>query len=118
MYLSQGSTREVHATELHGFLEALPATGLPVVWGGDVNTQIKWMDHDAGWPEPRGPESKGDYMLGYLKSKGLSVTPPSGTNGRLLLADPVMWKLRADRLTWWAVEGAGPNSQLSTWAPT
>ena len=32
-YLSQGATREVHATEIHEFVSVLPATDLPVILG-------------------------------------------------------------------------------------
>ena len=75
-HLSQGLTREKHATELHDFVDALPPTGLPVLLGGDVNTPVQWFAHGGLPPEPQSSESKGDYMLGYLKSKGILLTPP------------------------------------------
>ena len=78
-HLTQGATRELHAAEIHAFLEALPSTHLPVLLGADVNTPLRWTAVEGHLPEPQSSESKGDYMLGLLKSKGLSVTaPPQG----------------------------------------
>ena len=76
-YLSQGATREKHGAEVHAFLGALPPTTLPVVFGSDVNTPIKWADAEGESAVPTGPESKGEYMLGLLSSKGLSLTAPA-----------------------------------------
>ena len=76
-YLSQGATREKHGAEVHSFLEALPPTTLPVVFGSDVNTPIKWTAAEGLRALPTGPESKGEYMIALLHSKGLELTAPA-----------------------------------------
>ena len=74
--ISQGASREQHATEMHSFLDVLPATTLPVVFGGDMNTPVRWHAVEGGQAQPFGPEAKGDYMLGLFHSKKLVLTPP------------------------------------------
>ena len=75
-YLSPGASREQHGNAIHTFLEALPATTLPVLLGGDMNTPVKWSHGEGARVEASGPESKGDYMVGLLASKGVSLTAP------------------------------------------
>ena len=75
-HFSQGATREVHAKEVHEFLDVLPATTLPVLVGGDMNTPVKWTEEFGVQPVSSSPESKGEYMLGVLQEKGLRPTAP------------------------------------------
>ena len=37
-HLTQGSTKEVHASEIHEFMQQAPGTGSPVLLGVDANT--------------------------------------------------------------------------------
>ena len=76
VHLSQGATRDVHAREIHDFLDVLPATTLPVLVGGDMNTPVKWGEGSDGIPVASWPESKGDYLMGVLQEKGCSLSAP------------------------------------------
>ena len=62
LYLSQGTTRQVHAEETHGFWDEAPATRLPVLVGGDMNTSFKWAEHEAGMPSPRVSTCQGERV--------------------------------------------------------
>ena len=75
-HFSQGATREVHAQEVHDFVAVLPATTLPVLLGGDMNTPVRWCEGTDGIPVASGPESKGDYMMGVFQSKGIQLSSP------------------------------------------
>ena len=55
------ATREQHGKEVHAFLDELPATTLPVLVGGDMNTPVRWGHREGERVEASGPESKADY---------------------------------------------------------
>ena len=42
-----------------------------------MNTPVKWSQEEGACPLPRGPESKGDYMLGVFSAPEVKVTAPS-----------------------------------------
>ena len=75
-YLSQGSTREKHASEVHSFLDTLPCTTLPVLLGGDMNTPVKWSQGEGDEAVASSSETKGEYLIGMLTSKGIRLTAP------------------------------------------
>ena len=74
-HLTQGSTRELHATEVHDFLRSLPTDELPVLIGVDANASIKWGNGGQGLVAV-GNEGKSDYMLNVLAEKGIVLSPP------------------------------------------
>ena len=87
-YFSQGATREVHASEVHAFMDAFPVTTLPILLGGDMNTPVRWAHGAGDITEASGPESKGDYMIGVFKSKGIRLTPPAETQWSVPTSKP------------------------------
>ena len=112
-YLRQGAMREIHATEIHAFVEALPPTTPPVVFGGDMNTPVRWAGQEGTAPLPTSSESKGDYMLGYLRQQGFGITSPAPyTNGLYRRVDHVSKTLKVDRLTWWGVRWRGRGLRI------
>ena len=74
-HLTQGSSKELHATEIHSFMMKLPPTTLPAVVGMDVNTPIGWTSDGYEW-EAVGKENKGDNMLAVIREKGFCLTSP------------------------------------------
>ena len=68
----------VSAADLQGmltmFLNALPATTLPCVLCGDVNSPMKWQS-TGGSVAPVGEDAKGRVLLDALLSKGFHVCP-------------------------------------------
>ena len=77
VYLSQGATRETHAAETLDFIGALPATDLPVLFGSDANTPVRWAAAEGERAQPLGIEAKGDYMLNEYMRAGFVISPPS-----------------------------------------
>ena len=75
-YFTQGATRKVHARDVHEFVGAMPVSTLPLVVGGDANTEIKWGDEGDDGPQCYISEGKGDYMLGAFREQGLVHTAP------------------------------------------
>ena len=65
----------MHSSETTSFLSKLPATLLPVCYGMDANTPIRW-DLDGEGLVAGGQEGKGDNMLGWMREKGLELTSP------------------------------------------
>ena len=76
-YFSQGATKESHANEVHEFVQALPATTLPLIVGGDANAEIKWGEGRSGDVQPYSAEGKGEYMFGVFRERGVQFTAPS-----------------------------------------
>ena len=75
-HFTQGATREIHAKDTHSFLESVPVCGLPIIVGGDTNTELKWEAPDDDRAYAFSGESKGEYMLGAFMEKGIEFTPP------------------------------------------
>ena len=74
-HLTQGSSKELHATEIHSFMMKLPPTTLPAVVGMDVNTPIGWTSDGYDW-EAVGKENKGDNMLAVIRERGFCLSAP------------------------------------------
>ena len=87
-YFTQGATKEVHAMEVQSMLNALPATTLPVLYGSDSNTPVKWVQDEEGHVLATGPEGKGDNMLTSLHEKGITLTPPARDQWRTPTSRP------------------------------
>ena len=66
----------MHATELHDYIGTLPATLLPVLIGGDMNTPVRWTQSLGEAPLPTGPESKEECMFGVLQAQEFCMTAP------------------------------------------
>ena len=53
--------------------------GLPIVVGGDSNTELKWEAEEEREAQVFSSKSKGEYMLGASMEKGITFTaPPRG----------------------------------------
>ena len=74
-HLTQGSTRDVHATEVHGFLSHMPRDRDAQVFGVDANTPFAWIEHEGEW-QAIGKEGKGEDMIARLDEAGAGLTAP------------------------------------------
>ena len=75
VHLTQGSTVEVHATEVHEFMEQALRDASRVVVGMDTNTPFSWVAKQ-GEVEAVGGETKGENLIGKLMEGGLRLSPP------------------------------------------
>ena len=75
-YFTQGATKEVHARDVHEFIQSMPATALPVLVGGDANTEFKWGEGHDGGVQSYSLEAKGEYMMGAFRERGILFTSP------------------------------------------
>ena len=76
-HLTQGATKEQHASESHSFMQKLPASSLPVCFGVDANTPFAWGLTGDGMI-PTGKEAKGEGLLALLRERGAHLTAPPG----------------------------------------
>ena len=74
-HLTQGSTAEKHATEVHEFVLGMPTERLPLVVGIDANTPLTWTRRGQEL-EAAGKEGKGEYMAGKFMEQDVTFTPP------------------------------------------
>ena len=73
--MTQGSLVEVHASEVHSFLQCMPQRVSPVIFGVDANTPFKWVAKNE-FVTAVGDESKGEHMIGRFLEAGLHFSTP------------------------------------------
>ena len=102
------------AADLQGllttFLNELPATALPCVLCGDVNSPMKW--HSSGDTVARvGEDAKGRVLLDALLAKGFHVAPPRDDQLRQPTSRPRKPGAQGRRIDWMAVHVCTDSSQ-------
>ena len=90
-HLTQGSTKDVHACEVHEFMQQCPTTSLPVLLGVDANTPFTWSLQDGAWI-PLGNEGKGENMIGQLLERDVRLSAPP----RALIHEPTCRPRKTD----------------------